>query len=237
MELPATGPLSLFHAMCAWGDPAAVAEMIRLDRYSGPAISVIEGRPLDSEQWVSRYRHLRQRLEEELIEKLRNGTLVASGYDSNAPIDAPAVTIPPDRWRVLTPDFDESTATSGDRKIIGIVVVLREATTSATGNVTLPATIANAPRLVRLVIREESKEITLDGMPVPVTKLSYDLIALLAEAAQNGSRLVSNAKIEQGLWKSKVPSERAVADCVRNLRKQLTQAMGPGCDSSQLLQN
>jgi hypothetical protein len=77
----------------------------------------------------------RLRLEHCLMAKLVSGHLVATGYASNAPLDAPARTIAADRWRILVPDLEQSEASGPGTLIAGILVFgpLRAAEGAGTG--------------------------------------------------------------------------------------------------------
>lgn len=118
--------VTLEEALRHWCDPTRAQEMLRLDKdgFRGPLmIMVLGGSESEYERNVMRHCSLRDDLERELIDKLRRGVLTAFGYDSRAAIDAPPVTIPADRWRVLTPDFGESSATASGFTITGILVI------------------------------------------------------------------------------------------------------------------
>ena len=64
-----------------------------------------------------RWKEDRKELERQIYWALREGRLVAKGYNSNAPIDAPRQAIPVDRWKDLKLDMKQSIATGS-----GIVV-------------------------------------------------------------------------------------------------------------------
>lgn len=109
-----TEPQTLAKALMVWGDPAAVAEMTRLAKEGYDSHLLTVGRPeTESDRNALRYRGLREELQTALVEKLREGSLVATGYDSRASLDAPRTTIPADRWRVLAPSFGDSSAADG----------------------------------------------------------------------------------------------------------------------------
>jgi hypothetical protein len=62
-------------------------------------------------------------LREALVDKLLRGEVHATGFATNQALDRPATAIPPDRWRILVPDFDESSALCfSGIKIEGILV-------------------------------------------------------------------------------------------------------------------
>ena len=118
--------VTLEEALRHWCDPTRAQEMLRLDKdgFSSPPMIIWAGCPeTEYDRNTFRYGSLRSDLERELIDKLRRGVLTALGYDSRAAIDAPPVTISADRWRVLTPDFGESSATASGFTITGILVI------------------------------------------------------------------------------------------------------------------
>jgi hypothetical protein len=81
--------------------------------YDAP-ITIIGGSETEFDRKRDQYRQIRARLEADLVEKLRRGTLSCVGFDLRSPLDRGAVTIAPDLWRVLEPDFDKSEARAGD---------------------------------------------------------------------------------------------------------------------------
>lgn len=233
MESPQTHPLSLFDAMCAWGDPDKVAEMLALKRRGADApILVLGRRGPEPAGW--RYRDIREGLEDALVARLLTGGLIAEGYDSDGSFDQPMIRIPSDRWRVLTPDFDESSAVSHNRKIIGIVVSPREKVDAGPSGE--PSAIPLGSGLVRLVIRQQSKSITLDGKPITLAARPFSLFLLLAEAAQAGTGPMRGSRIKDTLWSPGV-SERAATDVVRDLRSKLRSVCGSGFDPHQFIQS
>jgi len=66
----------------------------------------------DNIQFTSSYNmdELVKNLQSLVLEKLQSGELVATGFDERFPIDSAAVRIPPDRWKLLAPDFPKSEA-------------------------------------------------------------------------------------------------------------------------------
>src|SRR5688500_8725593 len=89
--------------------------------YHGP-MAFGSGPETESERNMFKYRSLREQLERSLLEKLRTGVLIASGYDARDPLDGPRVTIPSDRWRVLKANFVETSATMPGVTITDILV-------------------------------------------------------------------------------------------------------------------
>jgi hypothetical protein len=115
ITIPAPDGVSLEDALQRWGDPAAVPEMLRFmaQGYNAP-ITVIGGPETEFDRKRNQYRRVRARLEADLVEKLRRGTLTCVGFDPRSPLDRGAVTIAPDLWQVLEPDFDKSEAKLDD---------------------------------------------------------------------------------------------------------------------------
>ena len=203
---------TLAEALLAWGDPAAVAEMTELAEggYDGPGIFSLEGPVTGCERKVFRYQELRSQLEQELTQKLRDGSLVATGYDSRAAIDAPPVAVPADRWRVLTPILEDSSATAAGMAITGILVYEGDPAT------VLPASLTEP----RLEIRRRARRVRLGDTGVSLSPRSFDLLLMLAEAAVTVEAPVPRSDIEDRLWSGYV-SKKAVADAVNKLKAEL----------------
>ena len=209
-----TEPQTLEDALQAWCDPSLVAEMLQLKTqgYDGPQF-VVAGRPeTESERKQSRYRRLRKQLEAELLEKLRAGELVATGYDSRAAIDAPAIKIPADRWRILTANFKESSAATGNVVITGIQVLRLTAQA--------PAQPLSGPRLrINLTARQAQ----LDGIELNLKHLSFRLLVMLAKQAAKGAYVVSKQAIESELFATRI-DERTVARAMWRMKQELAEA-------------
>jgi DNA-binding winged helix-turn-helix (wHTH) protein len=211
-NIKVTEPQTLADALLAWGDPEAVAEMTHLaqEGYNGPRLVILGGPETTSERNVSRYQSLRAQLESALIEKLREGSLTATGYSSRAAIDAAPVTIPADRWRVLTPNFMDSTAAAPGLTISGILVSEGE-----------PFAIQE-PRSGhhRLQISSRTRRVTFDNTELSLTPRSFNLLMMLAETAARDGAFVSRRDIEKRLWAGPV-SKKAVADAANKLKREL----------------
>jgi DNA-binding winged helix-turn-helix (wHTH) protein len=231
VELSRRPRLSLFDAMCASGDPKLVSEMRAL-KAKGADVPYVFVRGGSQDREESRYPELSIQLENSLRETLLTGDLVAYGYETGGALDQSMIRIRPDRWRVLEPNFDKSSANSGGSEIIGIIVIapVRSAAKSP-----MPNRIS--PDLFRLVIKAASMVVTVDGTLVPPRPQPFKLLLLLAEAARDSSGVVPNAVIEQHLFHNAVVSTRAVSDSIRSLRELLKEALGDGFDSRGLVQN
>jgi hypothetical protein len=69
-----------------------------------------------------RLEHARMRMEFEFLSMLKSGAVYATGYASHSPLDMPATRVVADRWRLLEPNFDDSTAKGPNLEISGILV-------------------------------------------------------------------------------------------------------------------
>jgi hypothetical protein len=211
---PITKPRSLEDALQVWCEPSLVAEMLQLKTqgYGGPQLLFPGGPETESERKQFRYWYLRKQLEAELMEKLKAGELIATGYDSLAPIDEPASTIPADRWRTLTANFKESSATTGNVVITGIQVLRPTAQ--------VPAQPLSGPRLR---IDARTRQAQLDGTDLNLTARSFKLLVMLARQASKGAHIVPKQTIERELFAAPT-DERAVARAAWRMRQEVVSA-------------
>jgi hypothetical protein len=95
-------------------------------RYSNPidSPSLYLGKGYDSpdERRHFHFRNLRKRLENYISELLARGELVASGYVQPLTPHAERVTISPDTWRLLSVNFENSTAKGYGLSLVDITV-------------------------------------------------------------------------------------------------------------------
>ena len=205
---------TLAEALLAWGDPAAVAELTELAEagYDGPGIFSLEGPATACERKAFRYQELRSQLEQELSEKLRDGSLVATGYDSRAAIDAPPVAIPADRWRALTPNFEDSSGAGGGLSISGILVSDPHLPAAARGASSPPP---------QLRIAKAARRACLDGFDLKLTPRSLDLLVILAEGAIQGAAPVPKLHLEDRLLAGNF-SDKAIGQAINRLKSELT---------------
>ena len=68
------------------------------------------------------FRRIRAQLEDAFIQRLQKGELLAVGYDTRSGVDSKPAIVPPDRWRVLKPDFQNSIAKSSTFSLEGVRV-------------------------------------------------------------------------------------------------------------------
>jgi DNA-binding winged helix-turn-helix (wHTH) protein len=175
-----------------------------------------------------RHQDLRAMLERKLIQKLQQGTLVASGFASHAPLDAPMVTIPPDRWRSLVPDFEASSAADAGVAIAGIVVREPDPAAAPSTAMSPTAEVRSTTRVepdlksARLEIGRMTRRVRFDGIALRLAPLSFELLLILAEAAVAGGSLLSRRQLEARLWSGTV-SKKAVAGAIHRLRRELIQ--------------
>lgn len=64
----------------------------------------------------------RMRMELEFLSMLMSDAVFATGYASHSPLDMPATRVVADRWRLLEPKFDDSTAKGPNMEVSGILV-------------------------------------------------------------------------------------------------------------------
>jgi hypothetical protein len=120
--------LSLWDAMLFYGDRhnAEIAVHRRLEGFAGPPFTPFEEMTQAEQREYNRgsmqYERARRHLENEIFRELLSGALFATGYSSNSALDVPAARILTDRWRLLEPNFLESTADGGGVHISGILV-------------------------------------------------------------------------------------------------------------------
>jgi hypothetical protein len=136
---PATG-LTLRQAMLFYGEEDRAELFLELeDNYGGdpPLLIGVDGWPTSSAILSDfriksgQLREARARLQHCLLEALVTGRLVATGYTANGSLDVAATPIASDRWRTLTPNFEQSTARAPGLVITGILVFEAEAQAGA----------------------------------------------------------------------------------------------------------
>jgi hypothetical protein len=149
-----------------------------------------------------------------LVAKLRDGSLVATGYDSRAAINAPPVAIPADRWRVLTPNFEDSSAAGGGLSIGGILV--------SDSNRPGARREASSPE-PQLRIAKAARRACFDGLDVKLTARSFDLLVILAEAAIQGAVPVLKRHLEDRLLGRNF-SDKAIGQAINRLKSELTKS-------------
>jgi hypothetical protein len=66
--------------------------------------------------------HARRRMEREFLSMLNTDAVFATGYAGHSPLDMPATRVIADRWRLLEPNFDDSTAKGSNIEIAGILI-------------------------------------------------------------------------------------------------------------------
>jgi hypothetical protein len=66
--------------------------------------------------------HARRRMEFAFLELLKSDAVFATGYASHSPLDMPATRVIADRWRLLEPNFDDSTAKGSNLEVAGILI-------------------------------------------------------------------------------------------------------------------
>jgi hypothetical protein len=194
------------------------------DGYGEGRLLVFGGPATESDRKASRYRGLREQLHATLVDNLRCGKLVAQGYDARASVDAPPVTISSGRWRVLTPNFEDSSASAPGITISGILV--QEAKVATTPPLE-PAKAAVAPATIRLRIKRSQELAFVDGKEFLIPEVPFRLLCLLAGQA---GKFVSRHEIEDSVWgDNDTETFRPGREAVGDLRKALARG-GMGRD-------
>lgn len=110
--------LELEKALLETADSGERAEHDRLRQFDSPLSFVDEPNSSPRRQ----FRRIRAQLEEAFILRLQKGELLAVGYDTRSGVDSKPVIVPPDRWRILKPDFQNSIAESSTFSLEGVRV-------------------------------------------------------------------------------------------------------------------
>jgi hypothetical protein len=131
----ATAGLPLWEAMLFYGNQcdADIAFCRRLEGFDRPPFDHFDEMSREEQREYNvgsmELQRARRQLESEIAEKLASGELFATGYAGHTPLDSPAERILPDRWRLLEPDFLESSARGSGIEISGILVFKGESST------------------------------------------------------------------------------------------------------------
>lgn len=127
----AASGLSLHDAMIFYGpeyEAGVVAELELMGFNGAPPMAVDEsGWPNLEEEREFRIKGFRlqqcsMRLQQQLLRKLEDGELYATGYSATTSLDKAASRVAPDRWRILKANFETSEASSSLGLITGILV-------------------------------------------------------------------------------------------------------------------
>jgi len=123
--------LPLWEAMLFYGNQsdAEVVSTLSFQGFGDPPFMPVDEMPeaeakeyrLNS--WILSDR--RHRMEAAFTWMLRRGEVIATGYSRHSPLDMPATTIIPDRWRLLEPDFTNSSASGPGGDIAGVLIFER----------------------------------------------------------------------------------------------------------------
>jgi hypothetical protein len=92
-------------------------------------------------------------LREALVDKLLRGEVHATGFATNHGLENPAAAIPPDRWRILIPHFDESSASCFSGIEIEGILVFPGPATPPDNHESLPYSHYPQPRAETTAIR------------------------------------------------------------------------------------
>lgn len=110
--------VSLRDAILYYGDLASPESHFSLHVLTSSAGTFESVRMFISNDALSQYYQNARNAQPEVVAKLLSGELLATGMRSGAPLAAPPEKIHPDRWRILVPDFDGSSARVPDGELI-----------------------------------------------------------------------------------------------------------------------
>ena len=224
-------PLTLEEALRAWGDPAEVAEMtiLRKEGAHEPLVHYPLGIDPVPDYVVrrDRYDELRKQLEAAFVAQLQDGSLEARGYDERAPINAERVIVPAERWHELIPNFDGSSAAGAGVTISGIRVSRVNIVRTRPGG-----SLSEA----KLHILKATRRARFDSCDFKLTPKSFNLLAILAEAARQGVALVRHDQLENKLFEYN-KNEKAVGQAIFKLRSELTKSGVRAEKASSLIEN
>ena len=233
--LPSSQGLALHDAMLVWGDPDIVAEF-RHHEDIGPRFTFnsVFNNETPADRLRLPYTRLYDQLSAALIERLCNGELIATAFDEGMPADAAPISIRPERWRVLIPDFKTSSATGTGLHLTCVRVHVATSMQNIGEISTLPAPTHHS-RLV-LTIHRAAREVSIGPNRTSLSIRSFKLLNLLVTAALDRRRVVSRQEIEQSLWSSNV-DKKACADAVRALRGRIAGLLPKGLRPDQVIAN
>ena len=203
---------SLSDAVEHWGDHQHVAELRRLGEmgYSEETeLAHVLRCQTKQDRLLDPFCNLIDRLREDLLDKLRAGSLVSTGFNPANQSDVPRRQIHFDLWRTLKPDFSDNSAQGGGLHIFDILVTTSE----------------QAPELVfdqpRLVLSDNMKSVRYDSSSeIKLQPRTYQLLHLLASRAIARNPIVSANEIYRTIF-AEGTSSNAVRDLVRELRRML----------------
>ncbi len=119
------GGFPLREALKRYSEPEVWAQLEEL-REQGEALEVLRAHHHGSMSGISEetfpYLGVEKRLVDSFLRELRDGLLIATGYDDRLPIRQKPAKIPAQLWRSLTPDFRDSTASGSGFTFAGILV-------------------------------------------------------------------------------------------------------------------
>jgi len=117
--------VSLREALEIYASPDALQAYLPFKPYYQRLTSFVLGAPpTDREIREERARSLRKPLEQQLLEKLIRGKLLATAHERPLRANADRTVIPSAHWKLLAVDFDQSTASGHGLKLVDIRVSL-----------------------------------------------------------------------------------------------------------------
>jgi hypothetical protein len=240
-----TASLTLSEALYEWCDPDLTSEFrsvgdMKFEDQVGALVAAV-----GPDAWKVRcYFELREALLLQLETRVKNGTLIVTGFSVQAPL-GPVSKISADLWPLLAFDLRDSSARLHGVKITGIKLTLAAqensanevASTQAIDGSSMPGSsnqesvsapsltetsslASSAPSEPRMVIKRSSRQVTFDRHLILMSGRSVDFLIVLAEALIAGSGPVSTTELKQTQF-AEITADNAVAVAIKALRKSL----------------
>lgn len=192
--------LTLEEALQFFGDAGEIAEMLHLKSsgYSGPQMFFVDAPFSESERKQLRYHRLRRNVEGALRAKLVSGDVIATGRDLRDEIDGPRIKVPPELWRTLVFDFQNSTA-SADGLVITHILV---------------------PAKGGLHLWRASRRARLGAVELKLSPQSHGLLLALAQKVLDGGTHIETETLRSNFFSNR-NDIKAVNQGLGTLRKQM----------------
>ena len=127
-----------------WGNPRTVRELRRLRRlrYDGMTMAAILGKETVQDRRGDPFCCTLDRMRHDLVTKLWTGALESFAFVKGSDVSSDRARIHPGRWRVLTPNFDDCTASDDGVELIDVWVAAPPATKESASNTAEPGSIS-----------------------------------------------------------------------------------------------
>lgn len=186
--------LELEEALLETADSGERAEHDRLRQFDSSVSRIDEPESTPRRQ----FRRIRAQLEEAFIHRLQRAELVAVGYDTRSGADSKPTLVTPDRWRVLKPDFQNSSAKASNLSMEGVRVFRdRRVLDSHLGELDpfrsgLPGRTTAKHKIVAEFQRRVASNEALPSLAAEARELCQWLLRAYPEAPPTSARTIEN---------------------------------------------